>query len=103
MRRPVRIAVTSVAIYIALSVAAAILMTWMTLCPTRLPLPARPRIAAMYAPYGADLQTVAIQAADGVDCVPGTLCRNIQTDKRSSCFTESETIVAAPRVTVRHS
>lgn len=66
MCRPVGIAVTSVAIYIALSVAAAILMTRMTLCPTRLPVPARPRIAAMYAPYGADLQTVAIQAAEGV-------------------------------------
>ncbi len=42
-------------------------MAQMTLHPWRLPLPPRARIASMYAPYGADLQPVVIQAADGVE------------------------------------
>jgi uncharacterized protein len=53
--------------YVALSVVAAIVMAQMTLHPWRLPLPASARIAAMYAPYGAGLQPVVIQAADGVE------------------------------------
>jgi pimeloyl-ACP methyl ester carboxylesterase len=67
MRRPAKIAVTAVAIYVPLSFVVGILMAQLTLCPMRLPLPARTRITAMYAPYGADLQPVVIQAADGVE------------------------------------
>ena len=67
MRRPAKIAVTAVAMYLTLSVAFGILMARLTLCPMRLPMPSKARIAAMYAPYGADLQSVVIQAADGVD------------------------------------
>jgi pimeloyl-ACP methyl ester carboxylesterase len=67
MRRPAKIAVTAVAIYLTLSVAFGILMARLTLCPMRLPMPSKARIAAMYAPYGADLQSVVIQAADGVE------------------------------------
>jgi uncharacterized protein len=67
MRRPAKIAVTAVAMYLTLSLALGILMARWTLRPMRLPLPARARIGVMYAPYGADLQPVVIQAADGVE------------------------------------
>lgn len=67
MRRSTKIAATGVAIYVTLSLASGILMARLTLCPMRLPLPARAQIAAMYAPYGGDLQPVVIQAADGVE------------------------------------
>jgi pimeloyl-ACP methyl ester carboxylesterase len=67
MRRPAKIAVTAVAMYLTLSVAFGILMARLTLCPMRLPMPSKARIAAMYAPYGADLQSVVTQAADGVE------------------------------------
>ena len=66
MRRPAKIAVRAVAIYIALSLALGVLMARLTLSPMRLPRPARAQIALMYKPYGADLQSVSIQAADGV-------------------------------------
>jgi pimeloyl-ACP methyl ester carboxylesterase len=66
VRRPAKIAVTVIAMYLTLSLAFGILMARLTLCPMRLPLPDRARIACMYKPYGGDLQTVAIQAADGV-------------------------------------
>jgi pimeloyl-ACP methyl ester carboxylesterase len=52
--------------YIALSLAFGVLMARLTLSPMRLPLPAKAQIALIYKPYGAELQTVAIQAADGV-------------------------------------
>jgi len=67
MRRPAKLAVTAVAIYVSLSLLAAIVMVQLTLHPWRLPLPPKARIAAMYAPYGAYLQPVVIQAADGVE------------------------------------
>ncbi len=67
MRRSAKIAVTAVALYVTLSVGVGILMARLTLCPFRRPLPAKARIAAIYAPYGADLQSVVIRAADGVD------------------------------------
>ena len=67
MRRPAKLAVTAVAIYVSLSLLAAIVMVQLTLHPWRLPLPPKARIAAMYAPYGADLQPVVIQAADNVE------------------------------------
>lgn len=60
------IAVKSLAIYVALSLVIAVVMAELTLRPMRLPLPDKARIEAMYAPYGADLQPVVIQAADGV-------------------------------------
>jgi uncharacterized protein len=66
MRRPAKIVVRAIAMYIGLSLAFGVLMARLTLCPIRLPLPARDQIARMYAPYGADLQAVTIQAADGV-------------------------------------
>ena len=40
-------------------------MARLTLSPMRLPLPAGAKIALMYKPYGADLQSVSVQAADG--------------------------------------
>ena len=67
MRRSAKLALTAVAIYVSVSAAAAVLMVQLTLHPWRLPLPARARIASMYAPYGADLQLVVIQAADGIE------------------------------------
>jgi len=67
MKRPVRIAVKALTIYVALSLVVAVVMAELTLHPMRLPLPDRARIAAMYAPYGADLQPVVIQAVDGVE------------------------------------
>ncbi len=67
MRRPAKLAVTAVAIYVSLSVLAAIVMVQLTLHPCRLPLPPKAHIAAMYAPYGADLLPVVIQGDDGVD------------------------------------
>jgi pimeloyl-ACP methyl ester carboxylesterase len=67
MKRPVRIAVKALTIYVALSLVVAIVMAELTLHPMRLPLPDRARIAAMYAPYGSDLQPVVIQAVDGVE------------------------------------
>jgi pimeloyl-ACP methyl ester carboxylesterase len=66
MRRPAQIAVRAIRMYIALSLAFGILMARSTLSPMRLPLPARAQIARMYKPYGADLQSVSIQAGDGV-------------------------------------
>jgi len=65
MRRAARVAVTALAIYVTLSLVIAVLMAELTLRPMRLPLPDRARIAAMYEPYAAGLQPVAIQAADG--------------------------------------
>lgn len=67
MKRPVRIAVKAITIYVALSLVVAVVMAELTLHPMRLPLPDRARIAAMYAPYGADLHPVVIQAVDGVE------------------------------------
>jgi pimeloyl-ACP methyl ester carboxylesterase len=67
MKRPVRIAVKALTIYVALSLVVAVVMAELTLHPMRLPLPDRARIAAMYAPYGADLQPAIIQAAHGVE------------------------------------
>lgn len=66
MRRPAKVAVRAIAMYIALSLAFGILMVRLTLSPMRLPLPARARIALIYKPCGAELQNMAIQAADGV-------------------------------------
>jgi uncharacterized protein len=67
MRRPVRIALKAAGIYVAASLVLAVLMAEMTLHPMRLRPPDRARIAAMYAPYGAELQDVSIRAADGAD------------------------------------
>jgi hypothetical protein len=67
MRRLARIAVEALATYLALSLVIAFGMAELTLHPRRLPLPDRARIAAAYAPSGADLQPVVIQAADGVE------------------------------------
>jgi len=67
MRRLLRIAVKTLAMYATLSLVVAIVMAELTLHPMRLPLPDRARILAMYTPYGADLQPVVIQAADGVE------------------------------------
>jgi pimeloyl-ACP methyl ester carboxylesterase len=67
MRRPARIAVKALAVYVTLSLVIGVVMAELTLRPMRLPLPDRVRIAAMHAPYGADLQPVVIQAADGVE------------------------------------
>ena len=67
MRRAARIAVQALTIYVALSCVVAIVMAELTLHPMRLPPPDKSRIAAMYAPYGADLQPVVIQAADGAE------------------------------------
>lgn len=67
MRRPARIAVKALAIYLTLSLVIAFGMAELTLHPMRLPLPDKARIAATYASYGADLQPVVIQAADGAE------------------------------------
>jgi pimeloyl-ACP methyl ester carboxylesterase len=67
MRRAARIAVQALTIYVALSCVVAIVMAELTLHPMRLPPPDKSRIAAMYAPFGADLQPVVIQAADGAE------------------------------------
>lgn len=67
MRRLARIAVKVACIYTAMSLVVAIVLAEMTLHPLRLPLPSQGRIAALYKPYGAALQPVAIQAADGVE------------------------------------
>jgi pimeloyl-ACP methyl ester carboxylesterase len=67
MRRPARIAVKALAVYVTMSVVIAVVMAELTLRPMRLPMPDKARIAAMYAPYAADLQPVVIQAADGVE------------------------------------
>ena len=67
MRRPARIAIKGLAIYVTLSLVVAIEMAELTLHPMRLRPPDSARIAAMYAPYGAGLQPVIIQAADGVE------------------------------------
>src|SRR6266478_10037737 len=67
MRRLLRIAVKTLAMYVTLSLVVAIVMAELTLHPMRLPLPDRARILAMYTPYGADLQPAVIQAADGVE------------------------------------
>ena len=67
MRRLARIAVKAACTYTAMSLVVAIVMAEMTLHPLRLPLPSQGRIAALYKPYGAALQSVAIQAADGVE------------------------------------
>jgi dipeptidyl aminopeptidase/acylaminoacyl peptidase len=55
------------ATYVTLSLVAAILMAELTLHPMRLSRRNLSRIAALYAPFGAELQPVVIQAADGAD------------------------------------
>jgi uncharacterized protein len=69
MARTLRIAVKAVAIYIAVSIAVAILMAEMTLHPWRRPMRDREKekIARSYSIHGAELQPVAIHAADGAD------------------------------------
>jgi uncharacterized protein len=69
MARGLRIALKAVVIYVAVSVAVAILMAEMTLHPWRRPLPDKDkeRIAHIYAPYSAILQPVIINAADGAE------------------------------------
>ena len=69
MRRPIRIALKAVAIYAAVSLTVAIVMAEMTLHPWRRPLPDKDkeRIAHIYAQYGANLQPVIINAADGAE------------------------------------
>jgi pimeloyl-ACP methyl ester carboxylesterase len=69
MARGLRIAQKAVVIYVAVSVAVAILMAEMTLHPWRRPLPDKDkeRIAHIYAPYSAILQPVIINAADGAE------------------------------------
>jgi uncharacterized protein len=66
MRRPAKIAVSAIAIYIAFSFVIGILMARLALSPMRLPLSAAAQIALMYKPYSADLQAVSIEAADRV-------------------------------------
>lgn len=58
---PILLSPTSVALVVAIE------MAELTLHPMRLRPPDSARIAAMYAPYGAGLQPVIIQAADGVE------------------------------------
>ena len=60
------ISVKIVAIYVAVSVIAGVVMADMTLHPGRTH-PNQHRIAEMYAQYGAHLQPVSIPAADGVE------------------------------------
>jgi fermentation-respiration switch protein FrsA (DUF1100 family) len=67
MQRSIKIALKVGAIYAAVSIVVAIVMAELTLHPMRLPLPDKTRIAALYAPYGADLRPVAITTADGVE------------------------------------
>jgi pimeloyl-ACP methyl ester carboxylesterase len=67
MRQPARIALKAVGIYAALSLVVAIVLAEMTLHPMHPPTPDRGRIAAIYASLGADLQPVAIHAADGAE------------------------------------
>jgi len=66
MFRFARISIKIVAIYVAVSVIAGVVMAEMTLHPGRTH-PNQPRIAEMYAQYGAQLQPVSIAAADGVE------------------------------------
>jgi len=101
MKRPVRIAVKAITIYVALSLVVAVVMAELTLHPMRLPLPDRARIAAMYAPYGADLQPVVIQAVDGVELHAWYSVPNIKMARQLFCFTELATTVAAWRDMVR--
>lgn len=69
MYRGLRIALKAVAIYVAVSVAVALLMAEMTLHPWRRPLPDKDkeRIAHVYGQYSANLQPVTINAVDGAD------------------------------------
>ena len=66
MRRAVRITLIAAAIYAAFSLIAGFVLAEMVLHPGRT-YPDQSRIAAMYAPYGAALQPVSIQAADRVE------------------------------------
>lgn len=65
MCRSVRVVAKGVAIYIGFSLIAGFVMAEMTLHPGRTH-PDEAGIAEMYAPYGARLQPVFLQAADGV-------------------------------------
>ena len=104
MRRSAKLALTAVAIYVSVSAAAAVLMVQLTLHPWRLPLPARTRIASMYAPYGADLQPVVIQAADGVELHAWYSVPEHQNGQSSHpASSELETIAVVSLVTVRRS
>jgi uncharacterized protein len=66
MRRAVKIAMRTFAIYIAASVIAGIVLAEMTLHPGRIR-PNQARIAALYAGDGAQLLPVSIPAGDGVE------------------------------------
>ena len=63
--RYLRISLKAAAVYVAFSLLAGYILAEMTLHPGRIH-PDQARIAAMYAPYGAELQPVSIHAADGV-------------------------------------
>jgi len=67
MRRPIKIAVKAVAIYAAVSLAVGIVMAELTLHPVQRRPPDRARIARSYAQYSAELQAVALHAADGAE------------------------------------
>jgi pimeloyl-ACP methyl ester carboxylesterase len=66
MRRPVRIALKTAAIYIAASLIAGVVLAEMTLHPGRIRAD-KLRIENMYAQYGAELKPVSISAADGAE------------------------------------
>src|SRR5215813_13747109 len=66
MRRAVRIVLKAGIIYVAMSLLVGIFMAELTLHPGRTH-PNQPRIAEMYAQYGAELQPISIRAADGAD------------------------------------
>jgi uncharacterized protein len=67
MRRPIKIALKAVVIYAAVSLAVGIVMAELTLHPVQRRPPDTPRIARSYAQYGAELQPVALHAADGAE------------------------------------
>jgi len=103
VRRPAKIAVTAIAMYLTLSLAFGILMARLTLFPMRLALPDRARIARMYNPTEATCRPPPFKLSMESYCRVGTLCRNIKTGRRSFCSTESETIVAVSRDMVKRS
>lgn len=66
MYRPVRIVLKSAIIYAVFSLIAGFVLAEMTLHPGRTH-PNQARIAEMYAPYGAKLESVSIHTADGIE------------------------------------
>lgn len=101
MRRPARIAFRALAIFIVLSCVIAIVMAELTLHVMRLPPPDGSRIAAMYALYGADVQPVVLEAADGAELHGWYSVPEHQNGQAVILFMESAITVVALRVMVR--